>query len=154
MFLKVLDEECKPFKGSKYSSFIDLRSAKDCVIRVGRSAMIGLGVRIDHENLNRLLGSVCLNAEDFKKSHYLQLSLRSSLAKEGLIIPNGVGIMDIDYKGEIKLMVHNTFRASGKGIRINKGDRIAQISIISHKCWLMGVESEEERRGGFGSTGR
>jgi len=34
-----------------------------------------------------------------------------------------------------------------------KASKIAQITLIEHKSYLIGVESEEERDGGFGSTG-
>lgn len=35
---------------------------------------------------------------------------------------------------------------------IKKGDKIAQISLVEHKTYLLGVESEDVRDGGFGST--
>ena len=36
---------------------------------------------------------------------------------------------------------------------IKKGDKIAQILLKEHKTYLMGVDTEEERVSGFGSTG-
>ena len=161
MFLKVLKEESNPYKGSEYAGFIDLKSDRDFTIRAGQSAMINLGVRINYEEMDSKLEKTFLNIEQFKKSHFLQLSLRSSLAKRGLIIPNGVGIIDIDYRDEIKLMVHfpvtrsyiANILTSKNRIDIKKGERIAQISIIEHKAWLLGVDSKKERIGGFGSTG-
>lgn len=38
--------------------------------------------------------------------------------------------------------------------RIKKGDKIAQIMLCEHKTYLMGIDTEEERTGGFGSTGK
>ena len=35
---------------------------------------------------------------------------------------------------------------------IKKGDRVAQITLLEQKSYLFGIESEEERNGGFGST--
>jgi dUTPase len=37
---------------------------------------------------------------------------------------------------------------------IHKGDKIAQIMLCPHKTYLFGIESEDERTGGFGSTDR
>lgn len=36
---------------------------------------------------------------------------------------------------------------------IKKGDKIAQIMMCEHKTHWFGIESEAERKGGFGSTG-
>jgi len=37
-------------------------------------------------------------------------------------------------------------------VQIKKGDKIAQILLKEHKGYLLGIETEEERVGGFGST--
>lgn len=37
--------------------------------------------------------------------------------------------------------------------KIKRGDKIAQIMLCEHKTSLLGIESEEDRRGGYGSTG-
>lgn len=50
---------------------------------------------------------------------------RSGLgAAKGLTVAQGVGVIDADYRGEIKVYLLNT---SKETIRVNKGDRIAQI---------------------------
>ena len=36
---------------------------------------------------------------------------------------------------------------------INKGDKVAQCTLKEHKGYLLGIESDTERSGGFGSTG-
>lgn len=36
---------------------------------------------------------------------------------------------------------------------INKGDKVAQCTLMEHKGYLLGIESDVERSGGFGSTG-
>jgi len=43
--------------------------------------------------------------ENFKLSHYLELHPRSSLRAKKLIA--GVGVIDLDYKDEIKIIIHN-----------------------------------------------
>ena len=112
------------------------------------------------------------------KTHYLELHPRSSLRAKGLII--GVGVIDLDYPDEIGLIVHNPIvyieeeirfynddeyievpyygvpnkkgRCGSKKFKINKGDKIAQCTLKEHKGYLMGIESDVERTGGFGST--
>ena len=107
--------------------------------------------------------------EEFLNSHYLEIALRSSLAVKGLIIPNGIGIIDLDYTDEIGLIVHNpiidkNFNEEvgefgsdrdafvGSEYIINKGDKVAQCTLKEHKGYLMGYESDIIRNGGFGST--
>ena len=86
----------------------------------------------------------------------LMVTLRSSTPRKwGVIMPQGVGIVDQDYCGpedEIKIQVLN-FRS--ESVIIPEGTRIAQgvlvkVGIINH--WVQ-LNNEEESRGGFGSTG-
>lgn len=39
-----------------------------------------------------------------------------------------------------------------KSFKISKGEKIAQILLKEHKTYLMGIDTQEERIGGFGST--
>ena len=114
---KILDEVCKPTKGSKYSAAIDLYAREDVVIGAGETKMIPLGVCIDLENFDRYLylnilypieyyktekASIAYHFfENFIKSHYLQLEPRSSLRAKGLI--SGTGIIDIDFVPNCKI---------------------------------------------------
>ena len=174
---KVLTKGCEPTRGSKYSACVDLYAAEDVVIGAGETKLIGLGVAIDEELLDSTIVQECDKlglgmyidyVGDFKMSHYLQLMLRSSLGKKGLILPNGVGIIDLDYKDEIKMIIHNPISRKNtlnfigsdgvENIRyeitqIKKGDKIAQIALIEHKSYLFGIDTDKERDGGFGSTG-
>ena len=60
---------------------------------------------------------------------------------------------------EIGLIVHNpiidiTFGiCNGTIYTIKKGDKVAQCTLMEHKGYLLGIESDTERNGGFGSTG-
>jgi len=81
---------------------------------------------------------------------------RSGLAvKHGLTLSNGVGVIDSDYTGEIKVGLVNL---SDKAYTIEPGERIAQLVIMP--VLLPQIELaealEETARGagGFGSTGR
>ena len=81
---------------------------------------------------------------------------RSGLAcKRGLAPANKVGVVDSDYRGEIKVALHN----HGKEAQtVEKGERIAQMVIapyLSVNYEEADELSETERgEGGFGSTGR
>jgi dUTP pyrophosphatase len=87
--------------------------------------------------------------------HVLVVTLRSSTARaRGLIIPNGVGIIDRDYCGpddEIGILVYNTGRDA---VMVERGERIAQGLLMP----VARLEWEERpasgpSRGGFGTTG-
>lgn len=89
------------------------------------------------------------------EGHVLVVALRSSTPRKwGLIIPNGVGIIDRDYCGpedEIKIPVYNV---RDTVVTVDRGERIAQGLILP----LPHVEWDERpldapSRGGFGSTG-
>ena len=171
--LKVLDDVCKPTKGSKYSAAIDLYAREDVVIGAGETVKVPLGVYIDECELSSIIFNRFpdLDYEDnkkyyneFMKSHYLQLEPRSGTRLKG--ITAGTGIIDLDYKDEICIVYHNllTFKAIVKWIfsfgrnksvfKISKGEKIAQILLKEHKTYLMSIDTDEERVGGFGSTGK
>lgn len=164
---KVLDGVCKPTKGSKYSAAVDLYAREDVVIGVGETVKVPLGVCIDNEKIADLCSRKYDLPKDFKSSHYLQLEPRSSLRAKGLIA--GTGIIDLDYKDEIMIILHNPLKDTDYtvrgdmtiefepdntygGYKIKKGEKIAQILLKEHKTYLMGIDTQEERIGGFGST--
>lgn len=91
--------------------------------------------------------------------HYGRIASRSSLSlKYGIEV--GGGVIDADYRGEIKVLLHNHMmpRTVRSYFEVKKGDRIAQL--IIEKIAIPEVVEEGELtatvRGekGFGSTGR
>lgn len=87
--------------------------------------------------------------------YMLLISMRSSTARrKGLLIPNGVGIIDQDYCGdgdEVMISVYN-FRV--EAVTVLRGERIAQgIFIPVGRFEWREVEQVGRGRGGFGSTG-
>lgn len=81
---------------------------------------------------------------------------RSGLAvKHGLALSNGVGVIDSDYTGEIRVGLVNL---SDEAYTIQPGERIAQLVIMPvclPRMELTDSLKETERgSGGFGSTGR
>ena len=156
--LKVIDGGFEPKRSTKYSAYVDLFSAEDIIIGAGETKIVKLGVKLDLEELINSNNYIYNNANHFLKSHYLEVALRSSLGVKGLIIANGIGIIDLDYTDEIGLIVHNPIKdiafnvPNGNSFKISKGDKVAQCTLKEHKGWLMGYESSELRLGGFGST--
>lgn len=88
--------------------------------------------------------------------HVLLAYARSSLAaKHGLAPANCVGVIDLDYRGEIFIPLHNH---SDKAYTIAHGERIAQL-VITPVVTPEVVQAEElsdtdRGSGGFGSTGK
>ena len=84
-----------------------------------------------------------------------QVRARSGLAaKRGIGLVNGVGTIDSDYRGEIKVLLINW----GKDVFIIKdGERIAQLVIAKYEriSWQEVDDLDETDRGsgGFGQTG-
>ena len=80
---------------------------------------------------------------------------RSGLAsKKGLAPANKVGVVDCDYRGEVKVAMHNH---GGVAQTISCGERIAQI-VVAPYVTAQFEEAEElsstiRGEGGFGSTG-
>lgn len=80
---------------------------------------------------------------------------RSGLAvKYGVTLSNCVGVIDSDYRGEIKVGLVNL---SGKAYTIQPGERIAQLVITPvHQADIELVDELDDTdrgSGGFGSTG-
>lgn len=177
--IKALYEHTTPKRATKYSAYIDLFSAEDVIIAAGETKIVKLGVKLDLDSLYRSWyfypeqNNISGSWEMFLKSHYLEIALRSSLGVKGLIISNGIGIIDLDYPDEIGLIVHNPtsdvtkhdykdriVKLCGQSKQhpfghfvIKKGDKVAQACLKEHKSYLLGYETETIRTGGFGSTG-
>ena len=130
-----------PTMGSKFAAGADLYSAEDAdvVIGPGETKFIGTGL-----------------AMEIPEGYVGLVYARSGLAcKRGLAPANKVGVVDSDYRGEIKVALHN----HGKEAQtVEKGERIAQMVIapyLSVNYEEADELSETERgEGGFGSTGR
>ena len=130
-----------PTMGSKFAAGADLYSAEDAdvVIEPSETKFIGTGL-----------------AMEITEGYVGLVYARSGLAcKRGLAPANKVGVVDSDYRGEIKVALHN----HGKEAQtVEKGERIAQMVIapyLSVNYEEADELSETERgEGGFGSTGR
>lgn len=85
---------------------------------------------------------------------YYIIANRSSGAGKGLVLANGIGIIDADYYGNAENDGHFSvlvFNVSGHDITVKKGDRVAQ-AIFQKYLLVDNDQAEGERHGGFGST--
>lgn len=82
---------------------------------------------------------------------------RSSIFKKDISLSNSVGVIDSDYRGEIKAVFRKHYELDDL-YKYEIGDRIAQLIImpIPHFEILEVAELSETQRGegGYGSTGR
>lgn len=126
-----------PVRAHMHDAGADLRARFYRAIEPGRIETIPTGV---HVNIPR--GYVGL------------LAARSSLCLCGLVMANGVGIIDSGFTGEIHVPLYNT---NDTTVSIPSGRRIAQLVILP--CELPTfrrvdkLEETERGDGGFGSTG-
>ena len=120
---------------------VDLRAALDepFCLKAGGTALIPTGISIECEP-----GITAL------------VFPRSGLAiKHGISLSNCVGVIDSDYRGEVKVGLKNDGTSD---FVINNGDRIAQM-VVAKVEYCNFVETDnvkaigEDRGGGFGSSG-
>lgn len=79
---------------------------------------------------------------------------RSSGARKGIVLANGLGLIDADYYGNSSNDGHFqvlVFNVLDHDLNIKKGDRVAQV-VFQKFLVTDGDAAEGERTGGFGST--
>jgi len=93
---------------------------------------------------------------DIPEGHVMKMYIRSGVAlKKGIVLSNGVGIIDSDYVEQSYIMITNV---SDSLVTIENGERLAQC-LIEKTLQMEITETTErptqksERDGGFGSTG-
>ncbi|MCR5452070.1 MAG: dUTP diphosphatase [Lachnospiraceae bacterium] len=138
---KLTETAMLPTRGSAFAAGYDLCAdiSSELNIAPGETKLIGTGL-----------------AAAIPTGYFGGIYARSGLsAKEGLRPANCVGVIDSDYRGEIKVALHND---SDKERTVVPGQRIAQLIIqafeeVSFK--ETDTLSDTERgEGGYGSTGK
>ena len=78
---------------------------------------------------------------------------RSSQGKKGITIPHSVGVIDSDYRGNLKVLLKNI---SEDPYAIEAGDRIAQLVVqrVELPTFRDAWNDTQRGTGGFGSTGQ
>ncbi len=140
-FAKLNPEAIIPTQGSPQAAGWDLYALEETIVKRNTSSMIKTGLAI----------AIPIGWEG-------QIRCRSSLGKKGMIMPNGIGTIDSDYRGE--LMVLATWIGQGDEFVVQKGERVAQL-LFSRVPSVKFVErdfdqlgSTDRGTGGFGSTGK
>jgi len=128
-----------PRYGTGESAAFDLAAAGDVTVAPGQITLVPTGLVIE-----------------VPRGHVLAIVARSSTPlKRGLVVANGVGLVDPDYAGptdEVRIQVLNVTTAP---VEIRRGDRLAQGLVLPapQVQWDEVDALRDTARGGFGSTG-
>ena len=121
-----------------YAAGADLFSVDDTILAPGTRQLISTGLSVE-----------------IPQGHELQIRPRSGIAlKNGVHVLNSPGTIDADYRGVVKVLLHN---ASADAFTITKGMRIAQgvLAQVSRGVFTKvdTLSPTERGDGGFGHTG-
>lgn len=148
---KVYPDALIPSYGSYGAAGLDLCAYGDHIIPPKERKLISTGICIEWKP------SYMEDEIEKPKDYYFRIAPRSGLAVKHCI-DIGAGIVDSDYRGEIKICFINN--SNTEAYNIHHGDRIAQGILERIKCFddiieIDGEELGETNRGsnGFGSTG-
>ncbi len=139
---KLNDNAVAPRAATGGSAGMDLYACldSDVTIKSGQRALIPTGIAIALPD----------------NSYVAYIYARSGLAiKNGITLSNCVGVVDSDYRGEVKVGLVNL---SDTDYTVSPGDRIAQMVIapviIPQIEEADELDETERNAGGFGSTGK
>ena len=138
---KLTETAILPERGSSYAAGYDLFAdiQENVEIKPHETKLIGTGL-----------------AMEIPEGYFGGIFARSGLSsKEGLRPANCVGVVDADYRGEVKVALHNDGEIARE---IKVGQKIAQLVVVP----FLSVEFDEVEElsetvrgvGGFGSTGK
>ena len=135
-----------PKKGSRHAAGYDIYALNDDIIPAKTRKLISTGVHL----------------YSLPYDNYIRIAPRSGLAVRNCI-DIAAGVVDADYRGEIKVVMVNN---GNQDFHITRHDRIAQLIVekFSNDTCLRGIRNNEEiieqfdfegerEDGGFGSTG-
>ena len=161
--VKRIEEDIKlPKRATKHSVGYDFFAIEDVDIKpIVHAGKIDMNSFVDsprmnlfHEGVEPTLIRTGVKAM-MEEDDCLQLCNRSSNPNKGLILANGVGIIESDYynnkdnDGEIMFSYINI---GNDTVNIRKGDKVGQ-GVFYKRLLTDDDEAEGERIGGFGSTG-
>ena len=136
-----LDENAKiPEYGSEYAAGIDLFSSntEDVIIQPKNRKLISTGLYISWDD----------------PKYYMRIAPRSGLSVKNCI-DVGAGVIDYDYRGELKILLINN--SNDKEFIVSKNMKIAQMiptrMIRLNLNITDNLEETVRGNGGFGSTG-
>ena len=123
---------------TKGAAALDLYSRQDEVIKPGAVKLVPLNIALQ-----------------LPPDYWVLMSARSSLYKKGLMLANGIGVGDYDYRGDSDEYQAALFNFTKQEVRIKKGERLVQMIILPRRRVVLKELKffETQDRGGFGSTG-
>ena len=125
-----------PVRGSPLAAGYDISASHDCVVPAR-------GRQLVKTDLSMAIPENC----------YGRIAPRSGLAWKHFI-DTGAGVIDADYRGEVKVML---FNHEDKDFNVKAGDRVAQLILeriaTPEVVAVDDLDSTERAAGGFGSTG-
>jgi dUTP pyrophosphatase len=125
-----------PSKGTEGSIGLDIISTTTTIIQPGQLSTIPTGL-----------------ATAFSNDVYLRIAPRSSISKQQISVE--AGVVDSDYRGEIKVMLQNN---SNIPFHITSGDKIAQFIFEKATTPLLIIQNKlpptKRGKGHFGSTNK
>jgi dUTP pyrophosphatase len=128
-----------PSYGTDEAAGFDLAAAHDATIAPRTIALVRTGLVIE-----------------VPSGHFLAIFARSSTPlKRGLIIANGVGVVDPDYSGPTDEVMIQLLNVTDREVAVTRGDRLAQGVVLPapRVAWNEVDEIRRVVRGGFGATG-
>jgi dUTP pyrophosphatase len=144
LLVKKLHPDAKiPTKGTNYAAGYDIYSLENGVILPGEKNVVSTGISI--------------RLPKIEEPYHIYGSIRS---RSGLSVKSnletGAGVIDLDYCGEIKIVLRNFGK---EPFNYDKHTRIAQLILEVH--YISDIKEAMEfpelenhdRKGGFGSTG-
>ena len=134
-----LDKELPmPRRAHSTDAGIDLLATEDTTLFTGTTELVGTGIAVE-----------------VPAGHVGLLFIRSSIAAQrGVGLANAVGVIDADYRGEVKLALLSHSRLPQY---IERGERIGQLVIVpcltGEVIEVVSLNDTERGAAGFGSTG-
>lgn len=128
-----------PSYGTDEAAGFDLAAAHDVAIPPRTIALVRTGLVIE-----------------VPSGHFLAIFARSSTPlKRGLMVANGVGVIDPDYSGPTDEVMIQLINVSDTEAVVRRGDRLAQGIVLPapRVTWDEVDELRTVTRGGFGTTG-
>lgn len=129
-----------PTYGTDEAAGFDLAAAHDVRVAPGQIALVRTGLVIE-----------------VPTGHFLGIFARSSTPlKRGLMVANGVGVIDPDYSGPNDEVMVQLLNFTSTEVQVKRGDRLAQAVVLPapRVSWEEVTEIREVTRGGFGATGQ
>lgn len=137
--IKYLSDDIEKLNKISVGDWIDLRCAKETILKAGEFALIPLGV-----------------AMQLPKGYEALMVPRSSTFKHfGIIQTNSMGVIDESYRGDNDQWHFPAYAMRDTVIHVN--DRICQFRIVKHQPEIEFQKVEDLGnldRGGIGSTGK